>query len=141
VRYLSLLLLLLFTQPFAMAEEKTLVDKIFAKHERGDTMTPEAVKEDIAQLSKLIPADDVIRTEKLQLLKCWNQAAETEQEVNSALTYTTHALANIPPNASPHYVTDLTLCRLNPLPCLVFVFKWRYERCDGRLRSERETRL
>lgn len=110
VRYLSLLLLLLFTQPFAVAEEKTLVDKIFAKHERGETMTAEAVKEDIAQLSKLIPADDVIRTEKLQLLKCWNQAAETEQEVNSALAYTTNALANIPPNASPHYVTDLTLC-------------------------------
>ncbi|PIW62072.1 GGDEF domain-containing protein [Shewanella sp. CG12_big_fil_rev_8_21_14_0_65_47_15] len=114
VRYLSLLLLLLitqhFTQHFAVAEEETLVDKIFAKHDRGETMTPEAVKEDIALLSRLIPTDDVIRTEKLQLLKCWNQASTTEQEIKLALAYTTHALAHIPPSATPHYVTELTLC-------------------------------
>ncbi|EGM70863.1 diguanylate cyclase [Shewanella sp. HN-41] len=73
-------------------------------------MTPEAVKEDIAQLSKLIPADDVVRTEKLQLLKCWNQASATEQDIKLALAYTSHVLAHIPPGASPHYVTDLTLC-------------------------------
>ncbi|MGW7675014.1 diguanylate cyclase [Shewanella sp. S23-S33] len=94
-----------------MAEEKTQVDKIFARFESGVPMTREEIESNLALLSKLISTDDVTRHEKLQLLKCWDQNTENDTAIALALKNTNQALSNIPPTASPHFITDLTLCR------------------------------
>jgi len=106
---LTFWLLLLPLSP-AMAEEKTQVDKIFERFESGETMTREAIKSDLALLSKLIATDDIARNEKLQLLKCWDQSAETDTDIALAVKNTSQTLTNIPPTASPHFITDLMLC-------------------------------
>ena len=112
LRYLSFsLLLLLLPLSNAMAEEKTQVDKIFARFESGVPMTREEIESNLALLSKLISTDDVTRHEKLQLLKCWDQNTENDTAIALALKNTNQALSNIPPTASPHFITDLTLCR------------------------------
>lgn len=111
LRYLSFsLLLLLLPLSNAMAEEKTQVDKIFARFESGVPMTREEIESNLALLSKLISTDDVTRHEKLQLLKCWDQNTENDTAIALALKNTNQALSNIPPTASPHFITDLTLC-------------------------------
>ncbi len=102
--------LLLLPLSHAMAEEKTQVDKIFERFESGETMTREAINSDLALLSKLIATDDVARNEKLQLLKCWDQSAETDTDIALAVKNTSQTLTNIPPTASPHFITDLMLC-------------------------------
>ncbi|MGI2184241.1 diguanylate cyclase [Shewanella oncorhynchi] len=94
-----------------MAEEKTQVDKIFARFESGVPMTREEIESNLVLLSKLISTDDVTRHEKLQLLKCWDQNTENDTAIALALKNTNQALSNIPPTASPHFITDLTLCR------------------------------
>lgn len=112
LRYLSFsLLLLLLPLSNAMAEEKTQVDKIFARFESGVPMTREEIESNLVLLSKLISTDDVTRHEKLQLLKCWDQNTENDTAIALALKNTNQALSNIPPTASPHFITDLTLCR------------------------------
>lgn len=112
LRYLSFsLLLLLLPLSNAMAEEKTQVDKIFARFENGVPMTREEIESNLVLLSKLISTDDVTRHEKLQLLKCWDQNTENDTAIALALKNTNQALSNIPPTASPHFITDLTLCR------------------------------
>ena len=112
LRYLSFsLLLLLLPLSNAMAEEKTQVDKIFARFESGVPMTREEIESNLVLLSKLITTDDVTRHEKLQLLKCWDQNTENDTAIALALKNTNQALSNIPPTASPHFITDLTLCR------------------------------
>lgn len=112
LRYLSFsLLLLLLPLSNAMAEEKTQVDKIFARFESGVPMTREEIESNLALLSKLISTDDATRHEKLQLLKCWDQNTENDTAIALALKNTNQALSNIPPTASPHFITDLTLCR------------------------------
>ncbi|MBW3526868.1 GGDEF domain-containing protein [Shewanella sp. NKUCC05_KAH] len=112
LRYLSFsLLLLLLPLSSAMAEEKTQVDKIFARFESGVPMTREEIESNLVLLSKLISTDDVTRHEKLQLLKCWDQNTENDTAIALALKNTNQALSNIPPTASPHFITDLTLCR------------------------------
>lgn len=111
LRYLSFsLLLLLLPLSNAMAEEKTQVDKIFARFESGVPMTREEIESNLVLLSKLISTDDVTRHEKLQLLKCWDQNTENDTAIALALKNTNQALSNIPPTASPHFITDLTLC-------------------------------
>ncbi|MGI2188814.1 diguanylate cyclase [Shewanella oncorhynchi] len=94
-----------------MAEEKTQVDKIFARFESGVPMTREEIESNLVLLSKLISTDDATRHEKLQLLKCWDQNTENDTAIALALKNTNQALSNIPPTASPHFITDLTLCR------------------------------
>ncbi|NLQ23053.1 GGDEF domain-containing protein [Shewanella sp. S-1] len=112
LRYLSFsLLLLLLPLSNAMAEEKTQVDKIFARFESGVPMTREEIESNLVLLSKLISTDDVTRHEKLQLLKCWDQNTENDTAIALALKNTNQALSNILPTASPHFITDLTLCR------------------------------
>ncbi|MCU8001969.1 GGDEF domain-containing protein [Shewanella sp. SM96] len=112
LRYLSFsLLLLLLPLSNAMAEEKTQVDKIFARFESGVPMTREEIESNLVLLSKLISTDDVTRHEKLQLLKCWDQNTENDTAIALALKNTNQALSNIQPTASPHFITDLTLCR------------------------------
>lgn len=112
LRYLSFsLLLLLLPLSNTMAEEKTQVDKIFARFESGVPMTREEIESNLVLLSKLISTDDVTRHEKLQLLKCWDQNTENDTAIALALKNTNQALSNIPPTASPHFITDLTLCR------------------------------
>ncbi|MBI1673059.1 GGDEF domain-containing protein [Shewanella sp. DW31] len=112
LRYLSFsLLLLLLPLSNAMAEEKTQVDKIFARFESGVPMTREEIESNLVLLSKLISTDDVTRHEKLQLLKCWDQNTENDTAIALALKNTNQTLSNIPPTASPHFITDLTLCR------------------------------
>ena len=112
LRYLSFsLLLLLLPLSNAMAEEKTQVDKIFARFESGVPMSREEIESNLVLLSKLISTDDVTRHEKLQLLKCWDQNTENDTAIALALKNTNQALSNIPPTASPHFITDLTLCR------------------------------
>lgn len=112
LRYLSFsLLLLLLPLSNAMAEEKTQVDKIFARFESGVPMSREEIESNLMLLSKLISTDDVTRHEKLQLLKCWDQNTENDTAIALALKNTNQALSNIPPTASPHFITDLTLCR------------------------------
>lgn len=111
LRYLSFsLLLLLLPLSNAMAEEKTQVDKIFARFESGVPMTREEIESNLVLLSKLISTDDVTLHEKLQLLKCWDQNTENDTAIALALKNTNQALSNIPPTASPHFITDLTLC-------------------------------
>ncbi|MCL1088105.1 diguanylate cyclase [Shewanella profunda] len=111
LRYLPItLLLFLLALSSVMASEKSQADKIFEKFDRGEPMTREVIEENLKLLSQLIPSHDVIRTEKLQLLKCWDQSVESDNQVKLALENTTKALASIPKTASPHYVTDLTLC-------------------------------
>jgi len=112
LRYLSFsLLLLLLPLSNTMAEEKTQVDKIFARFESGVPMTREEIESNLVLLSKLISTDDVTRHEKLQLLKCWDQNTENDTAIALALKNTNQVLSNIPPTASPHFITDLTLCR------------------------------
>ncbi|MGL4712569.1 MAG: GGDEF domain-containing protein [Shewanella sp.] len=93
-----------------MTKEKTRVDEIFARFESGEPMTREKIESDLALLNKLISIDDVGYYEKLQLVKCWNQSAESETDIALALKNTSQALNNIPSTASPHFITDLTLC-------------------------------
>lgn len=102
LRYLSFsLLLLLLPLSNAMAEEKTQVDKIFARFESGVPIIREEIESNLVLLSKLISTDDVTRHEKLQRLKCWDQSTKNDTAIALALKNTNQALSNIPPTASP----------------------------------------
>ncbi len=110
-RNLSLfLMLLLVPLSLAVAEEKPQIDQIFKLFESGEVMARESVEQNIALLDKLIASDDVEHIEKLKMLKCWNQPAETEAEILLARDKAQEALNSIPSTASVHFATDLTLC-------------------------------
>lgn len=109
--FIVILLLILQSYSVWATDEHTQVDQIFAKFDSGTTMTREQILQDIAQLDTLIATDDVIRNEKRQLIKCWNQGAETDAEILQAQLTATQMLEQVPSNASQHYMTDLNLCR------------------------------
>lgn len=110
LRYLAILILLLIVPLTLAAEEKTQVDQIFALFDSGEAIPRETIEQNLALLEKLISSDDSLRIEKLNQLKCWNQPSDTEEEIAKALHSAEQALANITATASPHYITDITLC-------------------------------
>ncbi|ASK70421.1 MULTISPECIES: GGDEF domain-containing protein [Shewanella] len=111
LRYLAICLMLLIgTHRVAIAEGQAQVDQIFALFDSGEAMTRESIEQNLSLLEKLISSDDVERIEKLNLLKCWNQPFETEEDVLHSLQHIEQTMAQIPPNASPHFLTDFTLC-------------------------------
>jgi len=109
-RYLTILILLLIAPLKLAAEEKTQVDQIFALFDSGETVPRETIEQNLALLEKLISSDDSKRIEKLNLLKCWNQVSDTEEEIANSLNYAKQSVANIPATASTHYIIDITLC-------------------------------
>ncbi|MFB2637180.1 hypothetical protein ACE02P_03970 [Shewanella bicestrii] len=111
LRYLAICLMLLIgTHRVAIAEGQAQVDQIFALFDSGEAMTRESIEQNLSLLEKLISSDDVERIEKLNLLKCWNQPFETEEDVLHSLQHIEQTMAQIPPHASPHFITDFTLC-------------------------------
>lgn len=103
-------MLLIGTHRVAIAEGQAQVDQIFALFDSGEAMTRESIEQNLSLLEKLISSDDVERIEKLNLLKCWNQPFETEEDVLHSLQHIEQTMAQIPPHASPHFITDFTLC-------------------------------
>ncbi|MCL1119254.1 diguanylate cyclase [Shewanella seohaensis] len=103
-------MLLIGPHRVAIAEEQTQVDQIFALFDSGEAMTRESIEQNLSLLEKLISSDDVKRIEKLNLLKCWNLPSETEADVSHSLNHIEQIKIQLPANASPHFITDLTLC-------------------------------
>ncbi|PWF62426.1 GGDEF domain-containing protein [Shewanella sp. BC20] len=111
LRYLAICLMLLIgTHRVAIAEGQAQVDQIFALFDSGEAMTRESIEQNLLLLEKLISSDDVERIEKLNLLKCWNLPSETEADVSHSLNHIEQIKIQLPANASPHFITDLTLC-------------------------------
>ena len=66
----------------------------------------------------LIATDDIARNEKLQLLKCWDQSAETDTDIALAVKEYESNTYKYSTNGSPHFITDLMLCHSG------FAVKW-----------------
>ncbi|MGL5360283.1 MAG: GGDEF domain-containing protein, partial [Shewanella sp.] len=86
-------------------------DKLFEKYDKGDMVPPDIAAQDLNQLSQLISPTDTLRLEKLEQLTCWNHPSNSPEEISEALRYATQLLNDIPPNASDHYRTDISLCQ------------------------------
>lgn len=110
-RYLDVFLLIIGQSCLAFAEEQPQVDQLFKLFDSGESMPRGTIEQNIALLEKLISSDDIERIEKLNQIKCWNQASDTEEEIAKALNYAEQALSQLPSTASTHFITDINLCR------------------------------
>lgn len=111
-RLITLALALVLLQPMMVlaSDNDAKADALLAKFAQGETMSIREMQNALSQLEQLIDEDDVPRREQLQLLKCWNNPIDNEEDIKNALAIATQMRAQLPATASQHMITDLILC-------------------------------
>ncbi|MGL4615644.1 MAG: diguanylate cyclase [Shewanella sp.] len=93
------------------AADTMQADKIFLQFERGEIVHLKEAQIELAHLTQLVSNDDTNRTEKLQQLQCWHQAASNATEISQALQNATLQLNTTAITASASHILNLTLCQ------------------------------
>lgn len=109
-RIMTLTLVLLLPIVALASDNDTKADALLSKLAQGEPMSTGEVQHALSQLEQLIAEDDVPRREQLQLLKCWNNPIDNEDDIKNALANATKMRAQLPDTASQHMTTDLMLC-------------------------------
>ncbi len=105
-------LVCLFISPNSMAwKNNERADKLLNILYRGDLNTEEQIKKYLSELEQLIPADDIVRQEKLLTHQCWNHEIDTIAKQELALAFAVTHEAKFQSQAPSATHTDLLLCK------------------------------